>query len=251
MSGYHDFAYFYDGFNTEADYDALHAFVRRAFTDHGITGGIVTDLGCGTGELTLRLAQDGYDMIAVDSSEDMLAILNDKRCESEINGVLLLQQDLTQLDLYGTIVGAVSTFDTFNHIGPFPKLEQAIGRVGLFMEKGGIFIFDVNTPYKHQTVLGNHTFTLEDEDALCTWKNTYEPEQARTRMDIRIDYEEEPEPFCESFYEYSYPLDQLSECCEKSGFRILQILDGETFEPLTETSQRAIFIGEKILECQS
>lgn len=251
MSGYHDFAYFYDGFNTEADYDALHSFVKKTFKAHGLTTGIVVDLGCGTGELTLRLVSDGYDMIAVDASEDMLAILNDKRCQAQLPNLLLLCQDLTQLDLYGTIKGAVSTFDTFNHIGPFESLDAAIEKVGLFMEKDGVFIFDVNTPYKHQEVLGNNVFTLEDEDAVCRWENHYEPDFQRTRMDIKIDYEDEDEPFLESFYEYSYPLCQLKKSCERHGFEVLQILDGETFEELSQTSQRAIFIGKKITQCQS
>ena len=252
MSAYHDFAYFYDGFNVEADYEALHRFIKDCFKSHGIQNGIVADLGCGTGELTLRLAQDGYDMIAVDGSEDMLAILNDKRYDLERGAsILLLQQDLTQLDLYGTIVGAVSTFDTFNHIGPLEQLKQAIGRVGLFMEKGGIFVFDMNTPYKHREILANNTFTLEDEEAVCIWHNQLEEDAGRTRIDITIHYEGEDEPFKESFYEYIYPLEQVQKICEESGFSILQILDGEQFGPLCPTSQRAIFVGEKILECQS
>lgn len=251
MAGYHDFAYFYDGFNVEADYDALHQFIRDTFAQHGIHEGIVADLGCGTGELTLKLAADGYDMIAIDGSEDMLAILNDKRCEEGIEGILLLHQDLTQMDLYGTIVGAVSTFDTFNHIGPFPVLEQAIEKTGLFMEKGGLFIFDVNTPYKHREILADNIFTLEDEDAICVWKNHYDTDLSRTTIDIQIDYMEEDEQFCEQFYEYSYELDAIKAACERHGFRILEVRDGETFGALTETSQRAIFVGEKIIQCQS
>ena len=46
MAGYHDFAYFYDGFNVEADYDALHRFILEAFQQHGIREGIVADLWC-------------------------------------------------------------------------------------------------------------------------------------------------------------------------------------------------------------
>ena len=109
MAGYGDFAYFYDEFNGEADYDALYAFIRERFSGHGLPGPIVADLGCGTGELTLRLARDGYDLIAVDGSPDMLAMLSEKLAEEGREGVLLLEQDLTGLDLYGTIHGAVCT----------------------------------------------------------------------------------------------------------------------------------------------
>ena len=160
---YNEFAYFYDEFNGEADYDALYSQIHTKLEAHGIHDGIVADLGCGTGELTLMLAQAGYDMIGIDQSEEMLCVVRDKAEQLGLSGrLLLLRQDLLKLDLYGTIRAAVSTFDTFNHI---PDLDTAIANAGFFMEKGGVFLFDMNTPYKHQKVLGDNEFTFEEEDA--------------------------------------------------------------------------------------
>ena len=114
---YNEFAYFYDSFNGDADYDALYRHIQAELDAHGIRDGILADLGCGTGELTLMLAQAGYDMIAIDQSEEMLCVVRDKADQLELTGrLLLLEQDLCSLDLYGTIRGAVSTFDTFNHL---------------------------------------------------------------------------------------------------------------------------------------
>ena len=132
---YNEFAYFYDEFNGEADYDALYAHIHAKLKEHGIHDGILADLGCGTGELTLMLTQAGYDMIGIDQSEEMLCVVRDKAEQLGLSGrLLLLRQDLLKLDLYGTIRGAVSTFDTFNHI---PDLDTAIANAGFFMEKGG------------------------------------------------------------------------------------------------------------------
>lgn len=132
---YNEFAYFYDEFNGEADYDALYAHIHAKLKEHGIQDGILADLGCGTGELTLMLTQAGYDMIGIDQSEEMLCVVRDKAEQLGLSGrLLLLRQDLLKLDLYGTIRGAVSTFDTFNHI---PDLDTAIANAGFFMEKGG------------------------------------------------------------------------------------------------------------------
>ena len=168
---YNEFAYFYDEFNGEADYDALYAHIHKELDAHGIRDGILADLGCGTGELTLMLTQAGYDMIGIDQSEEMLCVVRDKAEQLGLSGgLLLLRQDLLKLDLYGTIRGAVSTFDTFNHI---PDLDKAIANAGFFMEKGGVLLFDMNTPYKHQNVLGENVFTFEEEDASCVWRNHY------------------------------------------------------------------------------
>lgn len=75
---YNEFAYFYDEFNGEADYDALYSQIHTKLEAHGIHDGIVADLGCGTGELTLMLTQAGYDMIGIDQSEEMLCVVRDK-----------------------------------------------------------------------------------------------------------------------------------------------------------------------------
>ena len=116
---YNEFAYFYDEFNGEADYDALYGYITDELKAHGITDGILADLGCGTGDLTLMLTQAGYDVIGIDRSEEMLSVLREKADELGLTGrLLLLKQDLLDLDLYGTIRAAVSTFDTFSHIGP-------------------------------------------------------------------------------------------------------------------------------------
>ena len=92
---YNEFAYFYDEFNGEADYDALYSQIHTKLETHGIHDGIVADLGCGTGELTLMLTQAGYDMIGIDQSEEMLCVVRDKAEQLGLSGrLLLLRQDL-------------------------------------------------------------------------------------------------------------------------------------------------------------
>ena len=222
---YNEFAYFYDEFNGEADYDALYEQIRQELNAHDIRDGILADLGCGTGELTLMLTQAGYDMIGIDQSEEMLCVVRDKAEQLGLSGkLLLLQQDLLKLDLYGTIRGAVSTFDTFNHI---PDLDTAIANAAFFMEEGGVFLFDMNTPYKHQKVLGENVFTFEEE------------------ITVDIDYRETGEHFHEQFYEYTYDLDTIRAALEKHGFVLEKVCDGESFGPLTEESERYFFCAVK------
>ena len=217
---YNEFAYFYDEFNGEADYDALYSQIHAKLEAHGIHDGIVADLGCGTGELTLMLTQAGYDMIGIDQSEEMLCVVRDKAEQLGLSGrLLLLRQDLLKLDLYGTIRAAVSTFDTFNHI---PDLDTAIANAGFFMEKGGVFLFDMNTPYNH-----------------------YNAADRKVEITVDIDYHETGEHFHEEFCEYTYDLDTIRAALEKHGFALESVCDGETFGPLTEESQRYFFCATK------
>lgn len=242
---YNEFAYFYDEFNGEADYEALLNYILKALKENGIEDGILLDLGCGTGDLTLMLTQAGYDVIGVDQSEEMLAVVRDKADQLEMNDrLLLLQQDILELDLYGTIRAAVSTFDTYNHIPP-ESFEKAIGKAAFFMEKGGIFVFDMNTPYKHREILGQNSYEIETPDALCSWQNCYEEENRRVKISLTIEDREQDETYQENFYEYSYELDYVKEILKKHGFACLEVADGESFGALGETSQRMIFIARK------
>lgn len=242
---YESLADVYDAFNEDADYDALYEKIQRVLYDAGIEKGIIADLGCGTGDMTLMLAQSGYDMIGIDASEEMLCIFREKAAELEVEGVLLLQQDLRELDLYGTIDAAISTFDTFNHIGPYPEFEKALVRSALFLEPGGIFLFDLNTPYKHEQILANHTYEMEAQDVICLWKNRYDPEHRATHICVEIQDKETGEREIDSFVEYAYTLEQVRRACEEAGLDIVEICDGETFGALTDRSQRYCITAAK------
>nr|WP_317401627.1 methyltransferase domain-containing protein [uncultured Gemmiger sp.] len=243
---YNEFAYFYDELNEAADYDALYQYVVSELAAHGIHDGLLADLGCGTGELTLMLSQAGYDVIGIDRSEEMLSVLREKADELGMTGkVLLLQQDLLQLDLYGTICAAVSTFDTYNHIGPRENFEKAIANAAFFMEKDGVFVFDLNTPYKHANVLGGQTFDLDAEDALCHWTNQYDDASGRVDIRIEIRDKETGDTWKEEFSEYSYPLPDVEALLDKYGFTVARVADGEDFGPVRPDSQRWIITAVK------
>ncbi|MGD9560334.1 MAG: class I SAM-dependent methyltransferase [Oscillospiraceae bacterium] len=243
---YNTFAYWYDRLNGEADYDKLSERIIAILRENGIDNGIVADLGCGTGELALLLAEAGYDLIGVDGSADMLCVFRDKAMVAgRGQDILILCQKLETLDLYGTIRAAVSSFDTFNHLDK-AALESAIGRVALFLEPGGMLLFDVNTPYKHEQVLGNNTFQTKLEDGKSTflWQNHYDPERGACEISIRLK-ESGVVKFSETFWEYSHPLPFLEDLLARKGLKLCRVEDGETFGPVRAESERLLIAARK------
>ena len=103
--------------------------------------------------------------------------------------MLFLCQPMEALDLYGTVNAAVCTLDSLNHITDPDTLREVLRRVSLFLEPGGLFVFDVNTPYKHREVLGNHTFVYDLEGLYCVWQNAYCAKD--TSVEILLDFFEE------------------------------------------------------------
>ena len=126
MAAYGEFAWFYDEFNGEADYQALFDYVHGELEANGVAGGLLADLGCGTGDLTLMLSQAGYDVIGIDRSPEMLSVFREKADELGLSGkVLLLCQDILSmetvraaLDRYGFTLVKVSDGEDFGPVRP-------------------------------------------------------------------------------------------------------------------------------------
>ena len=242
---YKEFSYFYDYFNYNADYDTLFSKVRELAVSRGVHSGIACDLGCGTGELAFRLDKAGYDVIAVDNSDEMLDVLFDKRDEIEAYGVQILKQDITELDMFGTVDLFTCTFDTVNHLSGMEAVQKLFDRVSLFMYPDGVFIFDMNTEYKHINILANEKFDFIEDEADCHWQNTLLKEENKTKISINIFDKQSGEEYSEEFYECYYTLDSIKTMLEKAGLEIVVLIDGEDFTPVREDSQRYLFMVKK------
>ena len=129
--------------------------------------GLVLDMGCGTGAMTRYLDAHGYDMTGIDVSEEMLTIAKEKSSQD----ILYLLQDMREFELYGTMRAAVSICDSMNYILEEDDLLQVFSLVNNYLDPGGIFIFDLNTVYKYQEILGEQTIAEDREECSFIWDN--------------------------------------------------------------------------------
>jgi len=242
---YKEFSYYYDYFNYTADYDVLADTIHSWATSENLDGRIACDLGCGTGELAIRLNEKGWDVIAVDCSEEMLDVFMDKREELGLYNILILNQDITQLDMYGTVDLFTCTFDTVNHLNGESDVQKLFNKVSLFMHPEGVFIFDMNSEYKHLNILGNELFNFDEEEAACVWKNTLDKDNFRTNISIKITDKQSGEKYAENFYEYFYSLEKIENMLNNAGLKICKVVDGENFGEVKPDSQRYLFMVKK------
>lgn len=250
MSGYSDFAFFYDSLIDESDYDRRCEYLTGLLSENSVSEGILLDAACGTGVLSERLSASGYDVIGVDLSEEMLSKALERKAVSG-SSTLYLCQNLCELDLFGTINCAVCTLDSINHITDPEDVRAAFEKIGLFMEKGGVFIFDVNTAFKHREILGNNAFMFDTDDVFCSWQNEYDEETQSVHIYLDLFAPTEDgtyERYAEDFEEVVYSEDFLREALENAGFKVKNIFDDLTHEELKATSQRAVYVCEKIIE---
>lgn len=249
MASYGDFAYYYDSLTENVDYEKRCEYIRGLLAENGVGEGILLDLACGTGTLSLMLSAMGYDVIGVDASEDMLSVAQEKKMETG-EDVIFLCQRMEELDLFGTINACVSTLDSINHVTDEKAVKEIFRRVSLFMEDKGLFIFDVNTPYKHREVLGDNTFVYDTDEVYCVWQNSTD-DNLLTRVSLDIfekdeDDEETYYRYSEEFSERGYDLEDIKCWLEINKFEVIGIYEEMTKQPVKADTQRAVFVARKI-----
>lgn len=185
MEAYTSFAYVYDTFMDNVPYGEWARHIREKLCEHGVTDGIVLDLGCGTGTMTERLAGYGYDMIGVDNSEEMLELVMEKKTESGYD-ILYLLQDMRGFELYGTVRAVVSVCDSVNYITEPDELEEVFRLVNNYLDPKGIFLFDFNTVHKYRDVIGDST--IAEDRGVCSfiWDNRYYEKEQINEYDLTL-----------------------------------------------------------------
>lgn len=245
MSGYADFAAFYDRLTDDVGYPQRAAYLAGLLAENGVAKGAVLDLACGTGSLTLELSKCGYEMIGVDISPDMLCAAREK-CAGE--DVLFLCQPMEALDLYGTVNAAICTLDSLNHVTDPDVLREVFRRVALFLEPGGLFLFDVNTPYKHRAVLGDHIFVYDLEGLYCVWQNAYDPQDDTVEITLDFFAEETDGSYArygEQFTERAYTHEAICALLRDTGLALLGCYAEMARTPPREDTQRTIYLVKK------
>lgn len=243
MDAYTSFAQVYDLFMDNVPYEEWAAYVRGILTEYGIGSGLVLDLGCGTGSLTECLARTGYDMIGVDSSEDMLEIAMDKRGRSGLD-ILYLLQDMREFELYGTVRAVVSICDSMNYILDYADLVQVFRLVNNYLDPGGIFIFDLNTEYKYEALMGSRTFAEDREDGSFIWYNEYSPEDHINEYDLTLFVREGKlfRRFQETHYQRAYSPAEVRRAAAEAGMEFEACWDAFSRDPVKPDSERMYMV---------
>jgi len=245
---YSEFSKVYDALMGDVDYPQRTEYLLSLFKKFDRLPTLLLDLACGTGGFSNEFASRGINVIGVDMSAEMLTKANENSKALGLD-VLYLCQNAADLDLYGTVDGAICCLDSINHITDYDELCQVFKKVSLFLERDRLFIFDVNTVYKHEVVLGDNTFVLEEDNIFCVWDNSYE-EETRT-VQINLDF------FCEDsngkyirtsdyIEEKAYTYSELGSLLTSAGFSIEAVYSELTQNPPQDDTQRVIYVARKV-----
>ena len=240
------FAGVYDLLTTDVEYRQRgEYFLSLVKKFGGKEKGRLLDLACGTGSLSEIFAEHGYSVIGADISEDMLTEAENKRIQSG-SDIRYICQDMRELDLGQTVDMTVCALDSLNHLDGIEDVKQVFEKVYEHTEKGGLFLFDMNTLYKHHEVLADNTFVFDEEDVYLVWQNFLDGD----RVDICLDFfmpdeNGKYERYSEDFSEVAYPIDDITALLKECGFEVMGVYGENTLELPSETCERVIFAAKK------
>lgn len=259
MDAYREFSAVYDELMDNVPYGQWCERLQELIEKYGVSKperdaedalaserNLVLDLGCGTGTLTELMYRKGYDMIGTDISEEMLNVAMEKRAEKG-DSILYLLQDMRELELYSTVGTIISVCDAINYILDEEELLTVFSLVNNYLFPGGVFIFDFNTDYKYREVIGDATIAENRGDCSFIWDNFYDAEEGINEYDLTVFVREEGglfRKFEETHYQRGYSLEQILRLTKQAGLAVVEAMDADTGEAVTEKSERIYLVAK-------
>lgn len=247
LTSYHKLAEVYDYLMEDAPYEEWMVFTLRAWERYGVHPKKVGDLGCGTGTFIRYLLEHDVEVYGVDLSSGMLHVAKEKLNRSHpAKKVNLSCQDIRQLHLEQPMDCIISFCDTLNYITEEEGIKDVFNQVYKALKPGGLFIFDVHTPYKISEMFKNEVFVETDEKVSYIWECEYEEERNAVVHNLTFFVQEEEGLYGryeERHYQQAYSLPSLQNFLEEAGFIDVFISSDFSFEPVNGESERAFFIG--------
>lgn len=243
MCGYGDFAAAYDLLTFNVPYDEIADYYTEILCKM-TSGKRLLDMGCGTGSLTVRLAERGFDVIGQDASPEMLSIAAGKSSK-----IMWICQNMEETELGSKVDAVISTLDSVNHLNGRAAVLDCFRRAAECLESGGAFVFDVNTVYKHREILGGNTFIYDVDGVYCAWQNMFDPSDNGVDIELDLFFENEDGTYSrgeENFREIAFSADEYRKMLETAGFEIVNIWEylsynipkGESEKLLISTKKR-------------
>ena len=244
MDSYTSFAQVYDLFMDNVPYEEWCEYIKDILHQYGIEDGLLLDLGCGTGKMCRIMSQYGYDLIGIDNSIEMLDIAR----EQNDAGILYLNQDMREFELYGTVRAVYCACDSVNYILSEEELTSVFRLVNNYLDPRGLFVFDFNPEYKYKELLAENTFAENREDGSFIWENYYDEEEEINEYDLTLFIKDDHgkfERFGETHFQKSYTLEAMRRLIEAAGMEYVAAYDAYTFDPVREDSERITIIARE------
>jgi len=245
---YEEFAQVYDELMKEIDYSKWSDYIQRLFFNSKREIKTVLEFGCGTGNITCNLAQMGLNMTAVDLSEAMLTVADEKADRMGLKNIQFYLGDMSNFRINQTFDAVISCCDSVNYLPDLEALQSFFLSSLECLESEGILLFDVNTVTKYKKTIMDNTYVYDLDDIFCVWEN--EPDFTENAMHFNLTFFEKNKNGTynrheENQVQYFYTIEDIDRCLTNSGFKNMKYYDFGTFLQGSNEGERIQVIAEK------
>ena len=248
---YGQFAYIYDQLMEDVPYQEWVSFVQSAKERHFESDTkkfSIVDVGCGTGELAIRFAKEGWEVAGVDLSGSMLAIAHEKAVKAGVS-IPFFEQDMAELEGFHHVDCITIFCDSLNYLESEEQVKDTFSSAYGQLKEGGLLLFDVHSLFKMTQVFMNNTFTSAEEDVSYIW-NSFpgeHPNSVEHELSFFVQEEETNRylRFDELHIQRTFPVETYKKWLEEAGFTIVSVTGDYSTELLAENAERIFFIAKK------
>ena len=245
---YTEFARYYDRLMDDVPYEDWARFYAGLLEHHHIDPPArCIECACGTGNLTIPLARMGYQIVGVDLSEDMLNIAQQK---ARKQGVMIpfVHMDMRKLTVQRPVDAILATCDGVNYLTDSSEAIGFFRTVYKSLKPGGVFVFDVSTPYKLAEKLGNAAFSSSQDDLVYIWQGDYH--KSKKLFSIHLDLfvlrqDGNYERIEEDQLQRAHDSDELNSWLQDTGFSKIEFYGDRSLDQPSSNSLRWHIVAYK------
>ena len=244
---YSSFAAFYDSLQSDVMYEQRAGYIAKLFKKYDRLPTQLLDVACGTGGFSLQFAKMGMAVTAADPSPEMLSVAQKKASATDLD-IMLVCQSARDTKLPYAVDGAVCCLDSINHIIDKRELKASFRAIAAAIKDGGLFIFDVNTPFKHRNILSGNTFVIENDDVYCVWQNSDCEKNGIVGICLDFFGKDADGKYIrttEEFAERAYTDEEIRDMLEPAGLEVVAVLGDMSFKAPKACDERVIYVTKK------
>lgn len=244
---YSSFAAFYDSLQSDVMYEQRAGYIAKLFKKYDRLPTQLLDVACGTGGFSLQFAKMGMSVTAADPSPEMLSVAQKKASATDLD-IMLVCQSARDTKLPYAVDGAVCCLDSINHIIDKRELKASFRAVAAAVKDGGLFIFDVNTPFKHRNIMSGNTFVIENDDVYCVWQNSDCEKNGIVGICLDFFGKDADGKYIrttEEFAERAYTDEEIRGMLEPAGLEVVAVLGDMSFKAPKACDERVIYVTKK------
>lgn len=266
MDAYESFARVYDELMDNIPYEEWTDYIVGLLHEYHINSGLLTELGCGTGNITELLANAGYDMIGIDNSTEMLEIANEKKQKHHLSSILYLLQDMREFELFGTVNAIICVCDSINYLLDIDEITMVFRLANNYLEAGGLFICDFKTCHYFKDIVADSTIAEDREKVSFIWDNYYDEDSNINELALSLFIKEDASEgeggaskdlqttahenniyrkYQEFHYQRGLTMEEMKHCVDASGMELVAMYDAFTHHAATNDSERIYVIARE------